>query len=191
MRNWISALWNQETASAAQNVGSFISRAAAAASRASASLVPALALWVMAGRVRGGPSVCARAEPKRSEGNAAFSSLREARKSHSGVTNVPTGTTRQRGEVMRPVVRRILYLGKLTSGTKKVLADGKGVQSFMTSLKGKNRSLQWRICVSFVIHIYGLRGDEYIELHNVAVGVSLEYNTYIDNIIISERHVVT
>ena len=42
-----------------------------------------------------------------------------------------------------------------------------------------------------MIHIYGLRGDEYIELHNVAVGVSLEYNTYIDNIIISERHVVT
>ena len=83
-----------------QNVGSFISRAAAAASRASASLVPALALWVMAGRVRGGPLVRACAEPKRSEGNTAFSSLREARKSHSGVTNVPTGTTRQRGEVI-------------------------------------------------------------------------------------------
>ena len=65
------------------------------------------------------------------------------------------------------------------------------MQSFMTSLKGKNRSLQWRICVSFVIHIYGLRDDEYVELYNIAVGVSLEYNTYIDNIIVSERHVVT
>ena len=49
----------------------------------------------------------------------------KALKSHSGVTNVPMGTTRQRGKAMRPVVKRILYLGKLTSGTKRSLRTEK------------------------------------------------------------------
>ena len=36
------------------------------------------------------------------------------------------GTTRQQGEAVRPVVKRILYLGKLTAGTKRSLRTEKG-----------------------------------------------------------------
>ena len=45
------------------------------------------------GRARGGSSEGALSKPKCSKGNAALSSLREMRESHSGVTNVPAGTS--------------------------------------------------------------------------------------------------
>ena len=59
---------------------------------------------------------------------------------------MPMGTTRQRGEAMRPVVKRILYLGKLTSGTKKVLADGKGKQFYDISERQEQIATMENLC---------------------------------------------
>ena len=45
------------------------------------------------GRARGGSPEGALSKPKRSKGNAALSSLKETLECHSGVTNVPVGTS--------------------------------------------------------------------------------------------------